>query len=165
MVAASAPPICATSASTVSPGANCSSRKRPARMISSAGAAAARRRAAKLAAGDRIELPFRRHPDGQFIIDGRHPFRVQRLAAGRVDFGRGIVDQLVHLVRLPAVLVGPRRARGAAGAIPDSGGDGRIAAILVPAGGDIERMVLVHRRQRAGDVVLDDLHLDAHGLQ
>ena len=39
----------------------------------------------QLAAGDRIELPFRRHPDGQFIIDGRHPFRVQRLAAGRVD--------------------------------------------------------------------------------
>jgi len=47
-VAASPPPICAIMASTVSPGANCSSRNMPIRIRINVGIEAARRRPARL---------------------------------------------------------------------------------------------------------------------
>ena len=107
------------------------------------------------------ELALRDHPDRNLLVHRLHPIRIERLALGRIDLARRLVDELIDLVGLPAPLVRPRRALRRAGTVPDRRRDGRIAAILVPARGEVEVPVAVDGRQRAGDVELDDLDLDA----
>src|SRR6185436_18998028 len=79
-----------------------------------------------------------RHPDRQLRVHFLDELGIERLALGRIDFGRGIIDGLVDRLVFPAPLVGPGRALGLAGAIPHRGRDGGIVAVLVPAGGEIE---------------------------
>src|SRR5437660_973253 len=105
----SPPPIWATSASTVSPGASCSSRNRPARMINKVGMLTASRRPASSSrrialrrepeigpvargparivvvvvqplAGHRDELALDCHPDRRLGVDLPHELGIERLA-------------------------------------------------------------------------------------
>ena len=110
-------------------------------------------RGEKLALGD--------HPDRNLLVHSVHPIRVERLAFGRVGLARRLIDELVDLVGLPAELVCPGRTFGRAGAVPDRGGNSRIATILMPACGEIEIPVAVYGGECARDVELHDFHLDA----
>src|SRR5206468_5822339 len=102
-----------------------------------------------------------RHPDRQLRIHLLDELGVESLALGRVDFGCGIIDGLVDGLVLPAPLVGPGRALRLAGAVPDRRRYGGIVAVLVPAGGDVEGVLVIDLLEEAAAVVAHDVYGNA----
>src|SRR6185312_4679996 len=110
---------------TVSPGASCSSRKSPIRMISSVGTLEASRRSAsekirksgldpeigpaardparlivvvlQRGAGHRDEQPLDRHPERNLGVDALGELGIELAALGRIDLEGRRIDQLVDI--------------------------------------------------------------------
>jgi hypothetical protein len=119
---------------------------------------------AGLCADDADEDLLDRHPDRQLRVHLLDELGIERLALDRIDLGGRIVDGLVDRLVLPAPLVGPGRALGLAGTIPDRGRDRGVVAVLVSAGGKVEGMLVVDLFQEPA-VVAHDLDGNADFLQ
>src|SRR3954465_10895279 len=98
-----------------------------------------------------------RRPDRQFGVHTTHELAIERLAFRCIDLGRRIVDDLVDLRVSPVPLVGPWRALRLAGAIPYGRRDRGIVAILMPAAGEIEGVIVVDLLEEAPAVVAHDV--------
>ncbi len=84
------------------------------------------------------------HPDRQLGVHLLDELGIERaLRLAEVELGQGIVDGAVDGLVLPAPLVGPRRALGLAGAVPPRGRDRGVVATLMPAGGEVEGVVVI----------------------
>src|SRR6516225_9556848 len=108
---------------------------------------------ARFCRDDRDENLLDRHPDRQLHVHLLDEPGIERLALDRIYLGRGVVDRSVHGGVFPAPLVGPGRALGLAGTIPDRCRDRRIVAVLMPAGGKVEGVLVIDLLQEAAAVI------------
>jgi len=79
---------------------------------------------------------------GQLRIHLLDELGIHRLARGRT-ISVAASSMVLSTVCLPNPLVGPGRALGLAGAVPDRGRNGRVVAVLVPAGGEVEGVLVI----------------------
>src|SRR5947209_19204919 len=84
-----------------------------------------------LLAGGGEEGSLGYHPNRDFVVHRFDPVRIERLALHRIELGRGVVDELIDGIGLPAILVRPWSAPWRAGTVPYSRRHRGIAAILM----------------------------------
>src|SRR5947209_18899305 len=89
------------------------------------------------------------HPNRDFVVHRFDPVRIERLALHRIEFGRGVIDELVDSIGLPAILVRPRRASWRAPTVPHGRRYRATAAICMPAGGQVELPAAVSGRSHS----------------